>query len=255
MNKSAFRRRILVLSFCVFTAASGQRLQAAYNLHAEGQATIFFGPQQFFNFDQTDGVKFYTTMIEADNPGNHAESIAEVQFGLHKGRIVSSGNFANSFLDIRTTDLITVHNPTGDPVHVRVGLAVDGDIMFSATPSIASVQASLSVNGQQRVTFIDQYIGASHTQQFPEAFEMDVPAEGSFNLLQRLRMQANPNGNMSIVIDFLNTSRAFIQITTAGASFTSSSGATYGNDVSIPEPASMALTIAAFSLAILRRTR
>jgi hypothetical protein len=250
---AALRRYVLVLSFGIALVAScDQRLEAAYNLHAEGQATIFFGPQQFFNFDQTDGQRFFSTMIEADNPGNHAESIADVRFGVHKGRIVSSGNFANSFLDIRTTDLITVHNPSGLPVHVVLGLVVDGDTTFTATPSVASVQASLSINGEQRVTFIDQYIGASHTLQLPTAFEMDVPSGESFNLRQRLRLQANPNGNMSIVIDYLDTVRATIGITTPGASFTASSGGTYAL---VPEPATAVLSIGLLSLCVLRRIR
>jgi hypothetical protein len=247
--KTATMRSLLGLACATLAVAA----HADYRFTLSAQAGIIFQPLQFINIDETNGIKQYDGSLLNQTTTDLATVDMSLGFGLMKARIEADGNFANAYMLARTYDDITFHKPGGGPIQVRFNIPTDGITFVSGQAVAANARANLYLNGNNRIAYQHDYINNSGTfnDVTPIPVVMTVQDGETVNVSHRFELQANPFGDSDLVIDYSHTARATIEVLTGGASFTSSSGATYG---AVPEPATLAV-LGIGGIALFRRKK
>lgn len=213
--------------FGLALVAASAMSSAAYRLHCEGQAGIFFTTLQSYNYDQVGGPRRITLQAHNVAPPNESYSYSDISFGLQQGHIYAIGNLANAFQLGYTDDVLTFHIPGGGSGQVTFSMPIEGMISRTGT-GIALATASLAINGNVQVFYRDFYQGSTHTVDMPTPYTMTVQDGQTVSLRQRLQLQAAPSGNESIDIDYSRNRRVLIGLQT-GVSMSSESASMYGN--------------------------
>lgn len=212
---------VTLLSACGFA-------NAGYSLYGRAYSNVFFSGEQNFLIDQANGVKRYTQEAKVQSPDDLAIGRVDVQFGRHRGYCFAEGFFSNSYVEARTFDDLTFTNPNGGAVTVQINLIGGGTIIKPGSISLMSATSTLSINGDVRVFYRDEYQGSTHNVNTPAPYTFVVPSGGTIQLGHKSIFRISGTGTAQpYIVSFNDGFQPEVRVMTVGAGMRSSTGNRY----------------------------